>query len=89
MAVMSDTDRKRARTWFLRILQEAAQEAGFSKAELDAALAAADSWADSNSASYNTALPQPFRGAADANMKALLLAAVCMRRAGLARTSED
>lgn len=89
MAVLSATDRRRARTWFLRILEEQATDAGFSKAEIDAALAAADSWADSNAASYNAALPNPFRTNASAQFKALLLAALAMRRAGLAKTSED
>lgn len=89
MAVLSTTERRRARTWFLRTLQEQATDAGFSRADIDAALAAADTWADSNAASYNAALPVPFRTTASVQFKALLLAAVAMRRAGLARTTED
>lgn len=89
MAVLSDTDRKRARTWLLRTLQESATDAGFSKAQLDAALDAADAWVDTNAAAYNSALPLPFRTGASAALKALLITAVAARRAGLARTSED
>ena len=55
----------------------------FSKDDLAAAVAAADAWADANAASYNAALPQPFKGAASAAQKALLLAYVCMKRAGV------
>ena len=54
----------------------------FSKADIRAALVAADAWATANAASFNTALPLPFRTAASASQKALLLAFVCMRRAG-------
>lgn len=55
----------------------------FSKPDLKAAAEAADAWCDTNAASYNTALPQPFRGAASSPEKSLLLAYVCLRRAGL------
>lgn len=55
---------------------------GFSKPDLVAAVAAVDDWAEANAASYNSALPQPFRGTATAAQKAILLAYVCMRKAG-------
>jgi len=55
----------------------------FIKPDLKAAVEAADAWADANATSYNTALPVPFRTSASASEKALLLAYVCLKRAGL------
>lgn len=55
----------------------------FSKADIRAAIVAADAWATANAASYNTALPTVFRTGATAAQKALLLAYVCIARAGL------
>jgi len=82
-------NRRRARTWLLREIHAENGDAGFSKAELDAAVGAIDDWATANATSFNQALPQPFRGAASTSLKNLLLAAVCLRRAGKAKTTED
>lgn len=54
----------------------------FSKVDIRAAIDACDAWCTANAASYNAALPQPFRTGASATQKALLLAYVCVRRAG-------
>lgn len=59
------------------------------KPQLKAAVDATDDWIDANAASFNTALPQPFRGAATTAQKAYLLAFVTMRRSGLLRAQED
>ena len=53
------------------------------KSDLRAAINAADDWVDSNASSYNTALPQPFRGAATSAQKALILAYIALERAGV------
>lgn len=70
----------------MRAMVEDADAAGVpfnhAKADLRAAFQAADAWATANAASFNAALPQPFRGAASASEKAQLLAFVCLRRAG-------
>lgn len=55
----------------------------FTKPNLVAAVSAVDAWATTNAASYNTALPDPFKTSASAAQKNLLLAYVCMRRAGV------
>lgn len=55
----------------------------FTKVDLADAVTKADAWADANAASYNAALPQPFRTQASAGQKALLLAYVCMKRTGV------
>jgi hypothetical protein len=52
----------------------------FTKVDLAAAVTAADAWATSNAASYNTALPDPFKSSATASQKAVLLAYVALKR---------
>jgi hypothetical protein len=54
--------------------------AGILKADLQAAVDAADGWVDANAASYNSALPATFRVNATSGQKALLLAAVVLMR---------
>lgn len=55
----------------------------FKKTDLTAAVAAVDTWATANASSYNTALPDPFKTSANAAQKNILLAYVCMKRAGV------
>jgi hypothetical protein len=62
---------------------------GLSKPDLKAAVDAIDDWADTNAVSFNTAIPQPARGVASNAQKALLLAYVCMRRAGILKTEGE
>ena len=52
------------------------------KSDIKNAIKAADTWLTDNAASYNTALPQPFKGAASVSAKAFLLAFVALRRSG-------
>lgn len=54
--------------------------ATMTKQDLIAAAAAADQWATDNAASYNAALPAPFRTTATAAQKAALLSFVAHRR---------
>ena len=86
MAVLSDTDRQRTAGQWMR---DNLEMASFSKAELRAALDATDNWIQAQDASYNAALPQPFRGAATAKQKTLLFCYVAMRREGLLPVPED
>lgn len=86
MALLPDQDRDRVWRWFMRQNPEAA---AYTKADLRAAVNAVDAWIDGNSTAFNTALPQPFRGAATAQQKTLILCWVAMRRAGLLRVEED
>jgi hypothetical protein len=70
----------------LRDLVAIANDASFnniSHADMKAAVAAVDTWATANAAAYNTALPDPFKSTANAAQKALILAYVCLRRAGI------
>lgn len=59
------------------------ESCGFTKAQLLAAVNAADQWADDNAAAYNSALPAAFRNSATLGQKTLLLMYVIARRAGL------
>jgi hypothetical protein len=55
----------------------------FTKDDLAAAVTAADTWATSAAGAFNAALPDPFKSTATAAQKAILLAYVCLKRAGL------
>lgn len=88
MAVLDATNRFRTCAGFLRDKLTGGL-GSLTKADVQAAVNAADDWVDSNSAAFNSALPQPFRGAASTQQKALLLAYLALRRAGGAKTLED
>lgn len=85
MAVMDTTNRFRTFAQFMR--DQACT--GLLKADIQAAVNAADDWADTNSAAFNAALPVPFRTTASTALKGLLLCYVVMRRNGLLRAKED
>lgn len=53
---------------------------GIVRQDLRDAVAAIDAWADANAASFNTAIPQPARGALTTKQKARLLMYVVKRR---------
>lgn len=53
---------------------------GVTKADLRAAIDAADDWADANASAYNLALPVAARSALTARQKARLLAFVILKR---------
>lgn len=80
MAVLSQSDRDLVYKEFVALLNLTNEGIGVIKADLKAAITAADSWADANAASYNTALPQPARNALTARQKARLLMNVIKRR---------
>jgi hypothetical protein len=80
MAVLPDADRVALWAEFMRDQSASRTPMGLTKADLRAAVDAADAWADSNAASFNTALPQPARNALTAKQKALLLMYVIRRR---------
>jgi hypothetical protein len=81
MAVLSDSDRSAIWADFMASAGPLLETLfGMSKTDIRAAVDAADSWADSNAASFNTAIPQPARGAMTAKQKARLLVWVVERR---------
>lgn len=88
MALLAELDR--ARTWAHAMRADGLGAlAGVTKPQLRAALDATDQWIEDNQASYNLALPQPFRGQATLAQKTVLFCLVAMRRAARLRTQED
>lgn len=88
MAVLDETNRARVCAQMMRQV-ELGSLTGITKTDLRAAVDGVDSWIDTNAAGYNSALPQPARGALTAQQKTLLLCWVAMRRAGVFRAEED
>jgi hypothetical protein len=80
MAVLPDADRVAIWREVMSELSSRNEETPFLKADFRAAVDALDQWLDDNAASANSALPQPFRGAASASQKALLMQFVIQRR---------
>ena len=78
MAVLSNQDRASVWSEYMRN-----QSAACLKAELRAAVDSIDQWVDDNSASFNSAIPQPARGALTAKQKAAILMYVVSRRFGV------
>ena len=62
---------------------------GLTKADLQAAVDATDTWIENNQSSYNVAIPQPARNNLTLTQKTLIFCYVAMRRAGILRTEED
>lgn len=80
MATLDEADRQRVWRGLMRYLLF-----GWSglKADLRAAVDATDNWIEGNQGSYNVALPQPFRGAANDVQKTILFCAVALARVGI------
>ena len=80
MAVLTNAERAAITAEYQRDISTAAESCSILKSELRAAVDAADAWADSNSSSYNTALPVAARNGLTASQKARLLMFVIERR---------
>ena len=80
MAILADVDRVEIWAEFQRDISNNREGAAFLKADLRAAVNAADQWVSDNGASYNSALPVAFRTGATAAQKARLLAWVLKMR---------
>jgi hypothetical protein len=90
MADLDATGRARVLAQMMRDLPVALRPwPAVTKADLAAAVTATDDWIDDNAAAYNSALPQPARGALTANQKTFLFCYVALRRAGLLHAEED
>lgn len=80
MAALPENDRLGVWRAAMRFWSNEREGIAVSKADLRAAVNAADDWADANAAGYNAALPAAFRNTATATQKALLLAVVVLAR---------
>lgn len=89
MAVLDTENRRRTWAQAMRNWPAALGMPVVMKADLRAAIDATDQWIEDNQSSFNTILPQPFRGAATTAQKTFLFCYVAMRRAGLLRAEED
>jgi len=89
MPVMDATNRLRTWAQTMRDWPSNIGTPSVTKQELRAAVDATDAWIEANQASFNAALPQPFRGAATVPQKAFLFCYVAMRRAGRLKVQED
>lgn len=77
---LSEADRQATAAELGRLFSRRALPCGITKADLKAAVDAADAWVDANATSYNTAIPQPARGVLTADQKAWLLDYVVRKR---------
>lgn len=77
MAVLSDPDRV---TVWAQIQRDNTNLINVNKTELRAAINAADDWANTNAASFNSALPAAAQGGLTGRQKALLLLYVVRQR---------
>lgn len=80
MAALTNADRIVIWQKMMESMSRANEPCAINKTQLRAAIDAADDWADTNAASYNSALPVAARTNLTANQKARLLALVIMRR---------
>jgi hypothetical protein len=71
-----------ADAWNRMRQQDTTLSLAFTKPDLAAAVTAADSWLTSNQAAAIASLPEPFKTTSTAQQKLLLLAYVCLKRAG-------
>lgn len=80
MAVMTDPQRAAVAADIMRALSANREPCPLLKADIQAAVNAADTWASVNAAAFNTALPLAFRTAAAADQKSRLLELVIVMR---------
>lgn len=80
MAVMTSQQRAAVHASLMQDMSTARDPCATLKADLRAAIDAADQWAVDNASSYNTALPTAARNTLTAAQKARVLAAVILAR---------
>jgi len=80
MAVLPDAERVTVWALLMRKFSDDKDSIGITKAQLRAAVDAADTWADANAAAYNSALPTAARNGLTTKQKVLILMYVITRR---------
>ena len=83
MAVLPDVDRKRVWRGLSRWWSNVRESFALTKVDLQAAIAATDTWIDNNQTSFNSALPVAARNNMTAAQKTLMLVAVVLMRQGI------
>ena len=84
MGALPDADRIKIKRGLSRWWSNLREPLNLNKANLDAAIAAADTWIDANAASFNAALPVAARTNLSAMQKTLLFCAVALMRQDVA-----
>ncbi len=84
MAELSTEDRQRIWRGLMRFWSDSQTGQPWSKAELQSAVNATDTWINDNQVSYNSALPEPFQTNATAAQKTLLFCCVAAARVSIA-----
>lgn len=79
MAVLSDTDRASVSAGLQRF-PPFLSVSGVVKASLQSAINAGDVWIDTNTSSFTSALPDPFKTNSSANQKLFLFIAILTKR---------
>ena len=80
MAVLTDEIHLKIWRGLMRYWSNSRTPVPIVKADLRAAINAADNWADDNAAEYNNALPPPAKTVLSAEQKAAILATVILAR---------
>ncbi len=80
MANLPDSERAGVWSDLMQRLSRAGESVAITKPQLRAAVDAADTWVDENSAAFNSALPAAARNNLTAKQKAMLLAFVILKR---------
>lgn len=80
MAVLGDNDRVTLVQKFAQDMSGTRTAVSIVKADMRAAVNAIDDWVQANASAFNTAIPQPARGALTTQQKAKLLWYVVQRR---------
>ena len=80
MAVLGDNDRVTMVQKFAQDMSGTRTAVSIVKADMRAAVNAIDDWVQANASAFNTAIPQPARGALSTQQKAKLLWYVVQRR---------
>jgi hypothetical protein len=83
MAALPDVDRKRVWRGLSRWWSNVREPFALTKVDLQAAIAATDTWIDNNQASFNSALPVAARNNMTQTQKTLLFCAVALMRQGI------
>lgn len=82
MAVLSDPDRAAVNASLMRDLSQAREGCSLTKTQLQAAVNAADDWANTNASAFNSALPAAAQAGLTAAQKSRLLSYVVLKRWG-------
>lgn len=84
MSQLSVQNRTRIQRGIMRYWSASRSVIDLSKADLQTAINATDTWIDNNAAAYNSALPAAAQSGLTAMQKALLFCAIAMARVSIA-----